>query len=354
MHNIFGERFIGRRKPGWHLIGTVFPQEQKMTATQAAEAAGLMYDIVKVPALAQVNGVLGSEMVTLDGHYALVRMPTMDDPIARPLGMCGNSYDFLQNIEMARLLDPISELYPVETIGDLGYGETVFYTFDAGEARIAWEDYHLYFLYTDTRNGRVKAKMAFTPVRVVCQNTLRLGLRQAIVAVALAHNADHRDMVTWQLKMVEGMAKAKKLSIQALERFAKLSLVAEQVQQVLAMTYPSPKRPEKAYMLEDLKSAADDGIEAAVSLYNEAGRAQETFEYYVNRAQTFRDAAYELFYKFGDENKRLANTGYALYQAVVESADFRNGAESAPASSLFGVRALEKVRAWNAIETVSK
>ena len=66
--------------------------------------------------------------------------------------------------------------------------EEIGLPFKCGEAAIAGEHHKLYYLITDHRDGLGALTIAFTPVRVVCQNTLTTGLNQAKVSVSLSHN----------------------------------------------------------------------------------------------------------------------------------------------------------------------
>ena len=47
--SLFGERFLGRREPAWHRLGEVFPQDLKLTATEAMERADIMFKVDKYP-----------------------------------------------------------------------------------------------------------------------------------------------------------------------------------------------------------------------------------------------------------------------------------------------------------------
>ena len=350
--NIFGERFLGRDHPAWHDIGNVFHGPK--TASQAAKEAGLLYNVRSVPVTGNVETPFGLLPVEYPNRFIIMRDPTPDDDQYRPFGLVGGDYQFIQNEELAVRLDPIAERWPIETAGALGDGETVFLTFSVGELEIAEEQYKGFFVFTDTKDGKHKAKMMFTPVRVVCQNTLVMAERQAAVSVDLTHNASFDNMVDWQLKLVSRMQTAQALSTEALTKLSRYALAATQVDDILEKTYPAPKRPAKSVLLDELESEdMDDEVIAA--LYNDASRANKVWEYYVERATKFRDGAKELFVKFNDEQPKLAGTAYALFQSVVECADYRNGDdETIPASTLWGVRAKEKVRCWNALMKEAK
>jgi hypothetical protein len=50
--------------------------------------------------------------------------------------------------------------------------------------------------------------------------------------------------------------------------------------------------------------------------------------------------------KFNDEQPEVAETGWAVYNAIVENEDFRDGPESLFKSALWGTRARTKNRAF--------
>ena len=39
--SLFGERFAGRREPAWHRLGEVFPQEEKVSASEGMRKADI-------------------------------------------------------------------------------------------------------------------------------------------------------------------------------------------------------------------------------------------------------------------------------------------------------------------------
>ena len=130
------------------------------------------------------------------------------------------------------MLDPLSERYPVETAGAIGQGEKIFITLDAGGAEIAGEDHNLFYLITDHRDGSGALSMAFTPVRVVCQNTLSLGLSEAKVSVNLQHRKNIVDDAKWFTNIFGQMLNAKDSSIERMNVLTRFCLL---------YTSPSPR-----------------------------------------------------------------------------------------------------------------
>ena len=78
-------------------------------------------------------------------------------------------------------------------------------------------------------------------------------------------------------------------------------------------------------------------------------QAQSTYESARSNTMTTRKEVEALFYKHNDEFPQTANTAWAVYNAAVEHADFRDsgGKGDQWASALFGIRAAEKAKAFD-------
>jgi hypothetical protein len=274
-----------------------------------------------------------------------MRDPTPDDNQYRYFGLASETYGIVQNRDVAVIIDQLTGEWPVETIGALGHGETMFIALDAGETQVKGEALHQYFLVTDTKDGGTTMKIAFTPVRVVCQNTLVSGLNQATVSAALQHKATIGNDLAVRVDLMQKLQAARATTLQIFEKLACTALNAGELEFILSEAYPMPKTPAKMALIEDIE---EKDIAVLGALYDEVTKAQALFQYYCGRATAMRSAAEELFVKIGDANKDVENTAWAAYNAVVESADFREGADSVPASALFGPRAMEKRRAFKA------
>src|SRR5262245_8041098 len=162
--SIFGTRFIGARRPAWHGLGTVFNDP-----ISAEEAAAKVFGEVET-ILRPMQIVLPDGTVIDADKHAIVRKPTKDDDKYRIFGYASKDYHIVTPQDLAATLNPLTVDWPVETMGSLGHGETSFMTLAAGQSQVAGEELNSYFLITDTVDGGTSIKIAFTPVRVVCQN----------------------------------------------------------------------------------------------------------------------------------------------------------------------------------------
>ena len=342
-HNLLGERFYGLREPAWHKLGTV--SEEPITAIEAAARVGLdSIWIEKYPALVDLGGVM-----TSFGQYAIVRSPTHDDPQYRVLGTCGENYGLIQHNDLARKLEPLTEEWPVETMGVLNDGATLFVALDAGSAEISGEEIRQFFLLADTKDGKTGISLHFTPVRVVCDNTLSMGKDAAIVSAQLRHTSNVEQELDWRLDIMRNLTDVADRQIAVLAQLAALDLDSDQVERILSKAYPMPRKPRKVEMSEAL-SAEDLERLALGGLLDAMKQSERGWETDKRRIEERKAAARGLFDRFNDQHPQNARTGWAVYNAVVELEDYRekSGNEDPYVSALFGNRALTKARAYEA------
>ena len=115
--NIFGDRLLLRREPAWHNVGEVFDVSEQLTATEAAKRARVDFPIEKWP-LQAIDPVTGKDLAT--NQYAVGRGPMDNESELQILGTVGEKWTPIQALDIASKLDPLSQKYPVETVGALG------------------------------------------------------------------------------------------------------------------------------------------------------------------------------------------------------------------------------------------
>ena len=345
--SLFGDRFVGRREPAWHRLGTVFPQEEKVTATEGMKKADIMFGIDKHPQIVKMED--GTELDT--GSYAVVREPTHDDPEHKVLATVGKEWTCLQASELGKMLDPISEQFPIETVGAIGSGEKIFLTMDAGTSTIAGEDHELYWLVADHRDGTGAMSIAFTPVRVVCQNTLITGLKSSKVSVNLRHNRSIQTDASFYLDIFNQMARTQENVVSAMDTMTKTRLKSKEVEKILTSAYPTASSPTRLKLSANI-SADDVPSNVWKRILTDKKEQKEEWQKRQGRVDRIKDNAKERLDVFNQEFPKLSNTSWAVYNAVVETEDYRRG-HTASGTTLFGGRAEAKARAFNtALELV--
>ena len=183
----------------WHGLGTEVPAD--LTPDQMLEAAGLNWEVEKVKAYAKVGGK------NIDvGRSALVRK--MDNKI---LDIVSNDWNPVQNSEAFEFFNDFIAEGDMEmhTAGSLADGQIVWalakvkdgfdlFGGDEVESYLHFTNFHKYGFSTDVR---------FTPIRVVCNNTLTLSLNTKVERfVKISHR---REFNGDNVKLMLGIAQEK-------------------------------------------------------------------------------------------------------------------------------------------------
>ena len=166
----------------WHGLGTEL--EEPATAEQAIEAAGLDYRV-------QLQPLTTSQGIPVPTRKAVVRTDSNE-----VLGVVGNSYQPVQNHQCFGFLDAVVSdgRLRYHTAGALGKGERVWMLAKLpGDIRIKdSEDVtEQFLLLSNSHDGSSALRVFFTPIRVVCANTLGMAERRGRgQGVSVIHKGD--------------------------------------------------------------------------------------------------------------------------------------------------------------------
>lgn len=353
-HKILGNRFASRTAPAWHGLGVTF--DEAIDATTAARLAGIDFPIEKRPMTVDYDGT----MLTVPNAYAVLPGPLPDhDGIPeksphelRPLvlGTCSEEFEVLDNMDIARMIDPLTERYPIETCGALGDGEQTFFSLLAPEtSKVAGDTIRNYFTLVDSKIPGARAKVFYSPVRVVCWNTLCRGLREATISFDVRHTRGAKEEFQFYSGLMVQMAEEQEKTLAMFRHMTAISLPSYTQRRAVDEIFPLPDRPSRVRLMQqhDLAALAARNIPGAQHQYERAKRAHDAWEHSCARVQSYRDTARELIRKFNDEHVHAADTLWCIYNACTEVSDWREGRGNVMASVLFGERAAEKARAWD-------
>lgn len=171
--------FSGNNVAPWHGIGEII--EGTASSEEAIKLAGLDWDVLPMP----IYDNMGRE---IPGYK--VNMRSSDNTA---LGVVTDRYKVVQNSEAFAFTDALlGEGVQYESAGSLASGKRVWMLARMENTTLAEENIDPYLVFTNTHDGTGAIRVAITPIRVVCQNTLNLALANADRHWSCVHKGDVR------------------------------------------------------------------------------------------------------------------------------------------------------------------
>ena len=175
--------FVTAKEPAWHKCGTIL--DHVFTAHEAIEYGGLNFNVEK-------QRLLTESGLNIPNYYATVRQDNND-----VLGLVGNDYTIVQNRDVFAFFDQIvgegKAIY--ETAGCLGRGGVLFITAKLPKEIVIGRDGPIdnYLVLCSSHDGSMAITAFFTPVRVVCQNTLNAAFSRNTNRVYIKHTQNVKE-----------------------------------------------------------------------------------------------------------------------------------------------------------------
>lgn len=174
--------FYTREKP-WHGLG--IKVEEAPTSAEALRLAGLDWEVAQEPILTATGDVIA-------GYKVNIR-----DSDRKVLGVVSDRYKIIQNREAFAFTDTLlGSGVRYETAGSLQEGKRVWLLARLPrEYIIAGERISPYLVFSNSHDGSGAVRVALTPIRVVCNNTLNLALEKASRSWSMIHTGNIADKI---------------------------------------------------------------------------------------------------------------------------------------------------------------
>ncbi|WP_369616092.1 DUF932 domain-containing protein [Flavobacterium sp. CFS9] len=256
--------FFSVKQKAWHNLGKTV--QDYPTSAEAIRHAQLDYEVAKTPlytkALAkeemQDGTVTAGAELHVPDYFSTIR--TDSNTV---LGVVGKDYHIVQNREAFSFFDAIvggGEGILYETAGALGNGERIFITAKLPDyIRVGSGDdvTEKYIFLTTSHDGSGSITAAFTPIRIVCQNTLNASLRNMSNVVRIRHTSGAKQRLDDAHKVM-GLADTLSSQLQDIfNHWAKVKVTDTEVKKLIQLAL-CPNRET----LEMLKTGADDAVSA--------------------------------------------------------------------------------------------
>lgn len=218
--------FYSLKENPWHELGTVVKEAK--TPEEIIHIANMDYTVNLAPMYASfipagttsINKVDDGYLCTLEsgetvkinkkGERVNTVFCTYRTDNLQTLGVVGNRYEAVQNTEAMEFIYHVCKnqmiINPndviIETAGVLGIGERIFVTAKLPSYNIAKDDIDKYILFTTSHDGSGSIRACFTNIRVVCNNTLNMALKNCTNMICFKHTKNVKQNLIIGAKMM--------------------------------------------------------------------------------------------------------------------------------------------------------
>ena len=255
--------FFSVKEKAWHGLGQIV--QDYPTSSEAIKFAGLDYKVEKRKLFTYDNenntGNPDTEIIIpeieVPNFYATMRTDTEE-----VLGVVGKDYEVVQNADAFSFFDAIvggdGILY--ETAGALGKGERIFITAKLpGYIKVGCDDVIEKYLFLSTsHDGFGSITAAFTPIRIVCNNTLNAALRNCSNSIKIRHTQNAKEHLE-EAHKVMGISNRLSNELESIfNKWSKVRITDEKLKQLIQLAMVPNKE-----VLTNIKSGNLDELSTA-------------------------------------------------------------------------------------------
>ena len=301
-------------KVPWHKLGTQVGRAQ--TSEEAIKLAGLDWEVELIPIFSEEGAPVG---IPLEGWNAIRRVSDK-----RVYSVVGKQYHPIQNSQAFAFFDEVvggkKAIY--HTAGSLYNGARTWILAQMeGVINIKGEQIDKFICLTNSHDGSTAFRIFWTPIRVVCANTL-----------AMAENGASRNFYARHTANIQARV-----------------MTAQDVLGISDLYYE--KWAEEARLLGDSRYSFSDMEEFLRTSFAIPVETKRADIYPVTR-QKMLDVEKLMVTGKGMDNPAIRGTKWQMFNALAEYVDYNRGSKSTKeGASLnqawFGTGKDMKVRGWN-------
>ncbi|CAN5774717.1 DUF932 domain-containing protein [soil metagenome] len=266
--------FFSVKEKAWHGLGQIV--QDYPTSKEAIKHAGLGYTVEKRKLFTydNENNVANEDIdikipeIEVNNYFATIRTDTEE-----VLGVVGKDYEVVQNADAFSFFDAIvdGDGMQYETAGALGKGERIFITAKLpGYIKVGNDDLiEQYLFLTTSHDGYGSITAAFTPVRIVCNNTLNAALRNFSNAIKIRHTANAKDRLEQAHKLM-GITNNLSTTLESIfNHWAKVRITDPELKKLIQLALVPNKE-----VLQNIQAGKDDDLSTCFK-----NMADTAFEY---------------------------------------------------------------------------
>lgn len=286
----------------WHGLGVQL--QDPLSCVEILGPAGLDWTVDLEPMRTQFGEV--------DSHRAVVRSSDHAH-----LGVVGRGWGLVQNRTLAEIGDAIVGGEKLaETAASLRDGKIVYFCLRVGEMQIQGDPSPVesYLVLTTSHDGSRGVRILFTPVRVVCANTLRAAVEGSKDWFQINHTSQVE-------RRLQEAAEAMQASLSYFERFkqlgdalARMPYSDEQFEELAAIVVPAPAKARGLTLVEAPTADVSAFAQAIAAAARRPEAEDEVRESVVDRRRALVEA-----YQAGPG--AMPGTAWGAFQGVTDYLD---------------------------------
>lgn len=281
----------------WHGLG--IKVMEAMTASEAIKAGGLDWEVELIPLYMNIGSVESPNYAEFNSKMGVVR--TSDN---QQLGVVTPRYVPVQNKECFGFFDGVVGTGEAKyhTCGSLKHGSIVWMLAQLKDSlSIVGEQVDKYILLTNSHSGEFALQMFFTPIRVVCANTLRMAMGKDCTRFYSRHT----------LKIADRMNEAKEILGFTQKFYDNFKVQAEHLASIML--------PE-AQHIPLLQASYDVKLPAEAKSYNMGEQYMTATPQFKTKLEQFETV---LATGKGMDNPAIKGTAWQAFNAIAEITDYR-------------------------------
>jgi len=294
--------------------------EDCKTSQQVMEKAGLNFRVAKCEMFAKMPHI---DDMKIDGEERFI-LNTYNGPvdIAKcqnafgiyrtdlniPLGLVKERYEPVQNIDAFKFFDDaIGKDEAIwQTAGAFGYGERIFVSAKLPDTILVHGDpVENYLVFTNSHDGSSGVKILFTPIRVICQNTLNAAIRTAQNFVSYRHTQSVHKNISMAQEVLGITRKQIEIVNEAYNAMSKIKVndvkAAELMANVIFTEAELTRIKQTGHTIDEVSKRYWRAIDDAEISTQKANILSKMIDYYQG---------------MGVGQKEIIGTGWGVYNAI--------------------------------------
>lgn len=203
----------GAKTMPYHLFGSTWKEDEHISAHDAISELKADFNVSKQPLIrvpqsvydAIKNGTPIGELNLSTANLISSHCATVRDDYDGTLGVVGSEYSVANNTESLAFVDMLEEVsghkVSITSGGVLGHGERFFLQGKMDKSVYLngdKDEIEQYVIFTNTHDGSGGLAIFMSPIRVICQNSLRLALRTPN-KIVYKHTKNLNKRIDWQI-----------------------------------------------------------------------------------------------------------------------------------------------------------